>query len=119
VPGEDDLVICPMNSADSTYINMQPQPWRIPEDSPHNILEEIKQTWIQKSEAKIEFPCRKIVFTTKSHDQGWSSDMANRGTYNGSYTWFEVGKEITTAFQDSRLPFHLSQMQLGSILEQG
>jgi hypothetical protein len=34
---------------------------------------------------------RGIVFTTVSHDQGWSWDKANHGTYNSSWTWFETG----------------------------
>ncbi len=38
-------------------------------------------------------PCRRIVFTTKSHDQGWGGNPADGGTYNGSWTWFEAGLE--------------------------
>lgn len=34
---------------------------------------------------------RSVIFTTVSHDQGWSWDTTNQGTYNGSYTWFEAG----------------------------
>lgn len=36
-------------------------------------------------------PCRKIVFTTVSRDQGWGTQ--GRGTYDSSWTWFEVGLE--------------------------
>ncbi|KAL2140120.1 hypothetical protein VTI28DRAFT_4235 [Corynascus sepedonium] len=38
-------------------------------------------------------PCRRIVFTIRSHDQGWGGAPADHGTYNGSWTWFEVGLE--------------------------
>ncbi|KAK4136862.1 hypothetical protein BT67DRAFT_373679 [Trichocladium antarcticum] len=41
----------------------------------------------------LAHPCRRIVFTIKSHDQGWGGDFANQGTYNGSWTWFEAGLE--------------------------
>jgi hypothetical protein len=34
---------------------------------------------------------RSVVFRTVSHDQGWSWDKANHGTYDGSTTWFEAG----------------------------
>ncbi|PCH35521.1 hypothetical protein WOLCODRAFT_139924 [Wolfiporia cocos MD-104 SS10] len=39
-------------------------------------------------------PLRKVVFITRSHDQGWSSSgVGTKGTYHGSYTWFEAGGE--------------------------
>ena len=38
---------------------------------------------------------RKIVFTIESHDQGWSNDSSQnrslKGTYESSWTWFDVG----------------------------
>ncbi len=39
----------------------------------------------------FEHPCRKIVFRITSNDQGWSSQRENRGTFKGSYTWFDAG----------------------------
>ncbi|KAM0811766.1 putative Heterokaryon incompatibility domain-containing protein [Seiridium cardinale] len=33
---------------------------------------------------------KKIEFKTLSHDQGFSEDLANQGTYNGCYSYFEV-----------------------------
>jgi hypothetical protein len=33
---------------------------------------------------------RRIIFTTVSHDQGFSWDRPNHGTYGGSWTWFGV-----------------------------
>ena len=41
----------------------------------------------------LAHPCRRIVFTIRSHDQGWGGDPGDAGTYNGSWTWFEVGLE--------------------------
>lgn len=38
-------------------------------------------------------PCRRIVFTIRSHDQGWGGTPADHATYNGSWTWFEAGLE--------------------------
>jgi len=31
-----------------------------------------------------------VVFTARSHDQGWSDNRGDWGTYKNSYTWFEV-----------------------------
>lgn len=41
----------------------------------------------------LAHPCRRIVFTIRSRDQGWGGQWGDRGTYNGSWTWFEVGLE--------------------------
>ncbi len=38
-------------------------------------------------------PCRRIVFTIKSSDQGWGGDPTDHDTYNHSWTWFEAGLE--------------------------
>jgi ankyrin repeat protein len=38
-------------------------------------------------------PVKRIVFTIKSHDQGWSSDTAHHGTYDSSCTWFEAFRQ--------------------------
>lgn len=35
-------------------------------------------------------PCSKVEFTIESHDQGWGGGPGSRGTYNGSYTWFDA-----------------------------
>jgi len=46
-------------------------------------------------------PCRRIVFTFESCDQGWGGNESH-GKYQGSYTWFEFGSERCnkTAGQD-------------------
>lgn len=41
----------------------------------------------------LAHPCRRIVFTIQSHDQGWGGSFPDHGTYNGSWTWFEAGLE--------------------------
>lgn len=51
------------------------------------------QDWIGGPTDTLEHPCRKIVFTISSRDQGWSSQAQDRGSYRGSWTWFEAGKE--------------------------
>ncbi len=33
---------------------------------------------------------RKVEINITSHDQGWSSYPQDRGTYRGSWTWFEA-----------------------------
>jgi hypothetical protein len=35
-------------------------------------------------------PVRRVIFTIKSHDQGWSDYREHHGTYEGSWTWFEA-----------------------------
>jgi len=44
----------------------------------------------------VQHPCRKIVFTIRSYDQGWGGNPNDRGTYHGSFTWFEAGLERWT-----------------------
>ncbi|KAK4186413.1 hypothetical protein QBC35DRAFT_464721 [Podospora australis] len=41
----------------------------------------------------LKNPCRRIVFTIRSHDQGWGGEIADHGTHRGSWTWFEAGHE--------------------------
>ncbi|KAF7552431.1 hypothetical protein G7046_g7410 [Stylonectria norvegica] len=48
---------------------------------------------------KLIRPVRKIVFSIRSKDQGWGGDPGHRGTYDGSWTWFEAGLERFDAEQ--------------------
>ncbi|KAK0632180.1 hypothetical protein B0T14DRAFT_444779 [Immersiella caudata] len=41
----------------------------------------------------VNHPCRKIVFTIRSRDQGWGGSNQHHFTYHGSWTWFEAGLE--------------------------
>ncbi|KAK0737390.1 hypothetical protein B0T21DRAFT_410844 [Apiosordaria backusii] len=38
-------------------------------------------------------PCRRVVFTIRSKDQGWGGSYEDQDTYRGSWTWFEAGLE--------------------------
>lgn len=52
------------------------------------------QDWIGGPTNAVQRPCRKIVFTITSHDQGWAHNSSqDRGSYRGSWTWFEAGLE--------------------------
>lgn len=51
------------------------------------------QDWIGGPTDTLEHPCRKIVFILVSRDQGWGGQSQDRGSYRGSWTWFEAGKE--------------------------
>lgn len=42
---------------------------------------------------RLVHPVRKVVFTIKSHDQGWANRNVQRGSYKASWTWFEAGLE--------------------------
>ncbi|RKF63725.1 hypothetical protein OnM2_023007 [Erysiphe neolycopersici] len=59
------------------------------------------QLWAEESKMRGEFPCRKIVFTLQSHDQGWGGIAGCRGTYRNSFTWFDIGKEEACMFEKS------------------
>lgn len=50
---------------------------------------------------RLVHPVRKIVFNLKSKDQGWvgGANGAHRGTFQGSWTWFEAGLERFDASQ--------------------
>jgi len=68
-------------------------------------------------------PCRKIIFTIRSRDQGQSRNYADHGTYNGSYTWFSAGIErwgtgLTTPTQRQRRFQQQQQQQPANILSQ-
>lgn len=49
--------------------------------------------WIGSPSRTVQHPCRKIVFTITSKDQGWGGTSGSQSTYQHSYTWFEVGLE--------------------------
>lgn len=63
--------------------------------------EQVLKHWESVSSAR-GFPCRKVVFTIKSNDQGWGGTSADKGTYKGSCTWFDVGLERMIAFRDGK-----------------
>lgn len=87
-----------------------------------------------RADPRGEHPCRKIVFNISSHDQGnsfslslcvlvflyhtlhhppgWGGHHEHRGTYRGSYTWFDVSverpsSEMLSGMQVSTWPAHV------------
>ncbi|GBE88163.1 hypothetical protein SCP_1203930 [Sparassis crispa] len=42
-------------------------------------------------------PLRRVIFETRSHDQGWSDNRWAHGSYRYSYTWFEAGQQFTAS----------------------
>lgn len=75
---------------DYTFTRVSPKP--LPEDAEYPLSQ--FQSWIGGPTDTIQHPCRKIVFTITSHDQGWSHNARHdRGSYRGSCTWFEAGLE--------------------------
>lgn len=79
------------------YQTLKPQPWPESNSVPDEATNEVLSNWVSRSQPKGEYPCRKIVFTIKSHDQGWGGQAGQRGAYEGSYSWFEAGLERMTA----------------------
>jgi len=53
-----------------------------------------------------QHPVRRIVFSTVSHDQGWSSNNDSKGTYRNSYTWFEAGVVQASSSYPRRIITH-------------
>ncbi|ODA83173.1 hypothetical protein RJ55_01684 [Drechmeria coniospora] len=49
---------------------------------------------------RLANPCRKIVFSLRSRDQGYGGQVGARGTYRAAWTWFEAGLERFDATQD-------------------
>lgn len=51
---------------------------------------------------------KNVSFELRSHDQGWGGERGCRGTYSGSYTWFEacILRPIPSLYTDPlRLPY--------------
>ncbi|KAJ6581821.1 hypothetical protein B0H19DRAFT_1018794 [Mycena capillaripes] len=57
-------------------------------------------------------PLRRLLITTTSHDQGWSSHPSDIGTYRNSSSWFEVGNRRTGSRQVSHNNLHGSDKKL-------
>ncbi|ETS84223.1 hypothetical protein PFICI_02248 [Pestalotiopsis fici W106-1] len=55
----------------------------------------------KRIDAALESPCRKIVFKITSHDQGWGGNIADKGTFKGSWTWFDAGIDRFTSEPES------------------
>jgi len=89
-----------------SYPEKQPNPWPADKEVPNSATEEVLEYWRAKSEPRIRHPCRKLVFTLKSHDQGWGGDInTEEDKYAGSFTWFDIGLEKMSATKESRTSF--------------
>jgi len=102
VPTKGNPVTLPMTIVDE-YPSIPPEPRLETGDFPNNVTQEVINYWTQDAAPRGEFPCRKIVFTIKSHDQGWGGPPGCRGTYKGSSTWFDVGLETLSALYERHL----------------
>ncbi|KAF7899710.1 hypothetical protein EAF00_004046 [Botryotinia globosa] len=81
-----------------------PKPLPKDREIPEDATEEVFNEWAERSQIRGEHPCKKIVFHLRSHDQGWGGVRADKGTYRGSYTWFDVGLERTYATRKEHIP---------------
>ncbi len=59
------------------------------------------QQYIKSPVALLQYPCRKIVFTFESRDQGWGNRGQSTNKYEASWTWFSVGLERFEADSDA------------------
>lgn len=81
-----------------------PQAWA--EESPQSApfrserSREVLERQLGSPVTLIEHPCRKIVFTIRSRDQGWGGGPTNHNTYKQSWTWFDAGLERFDAGDD-------------------
>ncbi|KAK3996389.1 hypothetical protein QBC44DRAFT_304352 [Cladorrhinum sp. PSN332] len=65
------------------------------------------QDLVASPTALLAHPCRRIVFTLSSHDQGWGgrlNDEEENGPYHGSWTWFEAGLERFVRKEEDEKP---------------
>ncbi|TGO75131.1 hypothetical protein BELL_0232g00030 [Botrytis elliptica] len=79
------------------FSKQTPKPLPKDREIPQDATEEVLNQWAERSQIRGEHPCKKIVFHLRSHDQGWGGVRTDKGTYRGSYTWFDVGLERTYA----------------------
>ncbi|KAF7865286.1 hypothetical protein EAF04_006263 [Stromatinia cepivora] len=85
---------------ETKFTKVEPKPWPTDREIPQDATEEVIKQWTEVSLRRGQFPCRKIVFRIRSRDQGWGGTHADKGTYRGSYTWFDVGLERTYATKE-------------------
>ncbi len=79
----------PVRTDDSTVPGSEENPDAVPLCSDDEV-----RSWLPPGLAStIVHPCRKIVFTIVSRDQGWADNTRAKGSYKGSYSWFDVGLE--------------------------
>ncbi|RKF58725.1 hypothetical protein GcC1_181034 [Golovinomyces cichoracearum] len=91
IPKDHDLA--DLSFQGRSFPTSSPNPGPEGDDYSHELTKLYVQRWAEESRVRGSHPCRKIVFTIESHDQGWGGIPNSRGTYEDSFTWFDVGKE--------------------------
>jgi len=71
----------------------------------------VLEHWTLMYSHRGQYPCRKIVFTMESKDQGWGGHIQNERPYEGSYSWFDVGKECLEALEIPEDPYFSRPME--------
>ncbi|KAF9785784.1 hypothetical protein BJ322DRAFT_1005403 [Thelephora terrestris] len=66
----------------------------------------------------FEHPLRRLVVTTHSKDQGWSSYPENRGTRDNSWTWFELTLDDGETDDEIVRVEVMRNIHAGSVLEE-
>lgn len=86
----------------------------------HGFLKDLKPL------STLEHPVRKLVFSIRSRDQGWGGEPGHRGTFHGSWTWFEAGLERIDGNSDGEMsaqqeqPFNVEDLRsIIPAIEQG
>jgi len=104
-PAEDNQPLEMLPEYKESYKSMEPQPWPKLRDYPTDATEHVFKTWEKMSKPRGEHPCRRIVFTIKSKDQGWGGGRRRGGAanYNDSFTWFDYGLERVSAVTERAL----------------
>lgn len=86
-----------------SYKKSEPRPWSPGDHFPVDATDDILKAWEERSKTRGEHPCRKIVFTIRSRDQGWGGGGPSEETpYKDSFTWFDYGLEKVSAFTESK-----------------
>ncbi|TQS34699.1 hypothetical protein Golomagni_04907 [Golovinomyces magnicellulatus] len=101
IPKDHDLVDISFQGRGFPIYSPKPRPDG--DDYSHELTTKYVQRWAEESRVRGAYPCRKIVFTIEGHDQGWGGTPSCRGTYENSYTWFDVGKEEARIYDVKKL----------------
>ncbi|KXX73252.1 hypothetical protein MMYC01_209905 [Madurella mycetomatis] len=81
---------CSLRTPGSTPIDRKPLK---PQPAGDEFSAEDFQRFVGSPVPMLAQPCRRIVFTIRSRDQGWGGAPGDSGTYRHSWTWFDVGLE--------------------------
>ncbi|KAK1763564.1 hypothetical protein QBC33DRAFT_549332 [Phialemonium atrogriseum] len=79
----------PAGADPQAWAEEEPKPIQLQKEHPREKLQDLAKCPL----TLVEHPCRKIVFTIHSRDQGWGGNVQDHGTYKSSFTWFDAGLE--------------------------